>query len=347
MDPDARLDAYDFLLPPAAIAQVPPASRRESRLFVLSRKQDATIHAVFHQLPRWLRAGDLLVLNDTRVIAARIELFRSTGGRVRGLLLEPARVGKVRVLLEGRGRLRVGDRLQTAAGEAVDLETDLGAGTWEIRLDAAAASSLDTRGRMPLPPYIEREDGEDPRDGLDRERYQTVFAATAGAVAAPTAGLHFDSALLESLASLGVETARVTLHVGLGTFQPVRVVDLTEHRMHAEAFSVSAATVAAIRATRARKGRVIAVGTTAVRSLETWACRGEPDELAGETDLFIRPGFEFRAVDGMITNFHLPKSTLLVLVAAFVGRKRILEAYAEAIASGYRFFSYGDAMLIL
>jgi S-adenosylmethionine:tRNA ribosyltransferase-isomerase len=344
VDPDHSLSSYDFALPASAIAQEPPAERGASRLFVLSRQGDGAKHSTFDRLGDELREGDLLVVNDTRVLAARIVLRRATGGRVRGLLLEAPRDDSVRAMLEGRGRLATGDRL-TFEGGAVELAADLGGGIWELRSDAATLAALLASGRMPLPPYIERGD-EDVRDDLDRTRYQTVFAANPGAVAAPTAGLHFDPGHLARLEAKGIGSARVTLHVGLGTFLPVRVEDLAGHRMHAETFFVPAETIAAIRATRERRGRVISVGTTVVRTLETWSLRGEPATLQGETDLFIRPGFEFRVVDALLTNFHLPKSTLLVLVAAFTSRERILTAYAEAVGRGYRFFSYGDAMFI-
>lgn len=345
---DSLLSDFDFELPEDSIAQSPPIERGASRLLVLPRREGAIEHRSFRDLPSLLRPNDLLVFNDTKVIPARIELRRATGGRVRGLLLDPPRAGSFRSLLEGKGRLQVGDVLSTPAGLPVRLLERLGGGAWRLEVEQAAALEILERGRMPLPPYIARADGEDPRDALDRERYQTVFAREPGAVAAPTAGLHFDEALLERLREFGVERAFTTLHVGLGTFQPVRVEVLAEHVMHFERYEVPRATTESIARARTRGGRVIAVGTTVVRSLESWACAGSPPEIVGDTNLFIRPGtgFEFRVVDAMITNFHLPKSTLLMLVSTFAGRERILAAYQEAVALGYRFFSYGDAMFI-
>lgn len=345
---DQNLSDFDFQLPEDLIAQTPPVERGASRLMVLPRHEGALAHRTFRELPSLLRAGDLLVFNDTKVIPARIELRRATGGRVRGLLLDPPCAPSFRSLLAGKGRLQVGDVLSTPAGLPVRLLERLGGGAWRLAVDAEAAQEILDRGRMPLPPYIARADGEDPRDALDRERYQTVFAREPGAVAAPTAGLHFDDAMLANLAALGVERAFTTLHVGLGTFQPVRVDALAEHVMHFERYEVPRATTESVARTRERGGRVIAVGTTVVRSLESWAAAGSPPESVGDTNLFIRPGtgFEFRVVDAMITNFHLPKSTLLMLVSTFAGRERILAAYREAVRLGYRFFSYGDAMFI-
>ncbi len=346
LNPDDQLSNYDFALPLELIAQEPAAERGASRLFVLPREGGEGEHLQFAAIDRFLEPGDLLVVNDTKVLPARIEMRRATGGRVRGLLLEIPRESGFLVMLDGKGRLRPKDQLATPQGKAIELVSTEGGGVWQARGDAAACEELLASGRMPLPPYIDREATADARDALDRERYQTVFAREAGAVAAPTAGLHFDSAHLARLVAAGIQLARVTLHVGLGTFLPVRVDDLGRHVMHRERFSIGREAVDAIRATRTRGGRVIAVGTTAVRTLETWSKSGEPDELQGETDLFIRPGFQFRVVDGLLTNFHLPKSTLLVLVAAIVGRERVLRAYAEAVSRRYRFFSYGDAMLI-
>ncbi len=344
-DPDS-LSSYDFELPPERIAQEPAAERTASRLLVLPRRVGDFVHARFTDLPGLLRRGDLIVFNDTRVIPARIELRRATGGKVRGLLLGAPRGPVATMLLEGKGRLAEGDVLTTPAGATVTLKQHAGGGRWDASLSADAAADLLATGRMPLPPYIRRDVAADPRDTLDHERYQTVFAREDGAVAAPTAGLHFDSAMLDAIGRAGVATARVTLHVGLGTFLPVRTDDLREHVMHAEHVRVPAATTQAVREARSRSGRVIAVGTTVVRALESWSLRGEPDEFEGATDLFIRPGFEFRVAGAMLTNFHLPKSTLLVLVAAFAGRERVLDAYAAAVAEKYRFFSYGDAMWI-
>ncbi len=341
------LDAYSFELPRDRIAQEPAAERSASRLMVLPRGSGALDHASFSALPGLLRAGDLLVLNDTRVIPARVVLRRASGGRVSGLLLQVPSAPRFLAMLEGRGRLRAGDRLIVEGAGEVQLVEALGEGTWCVEaIDLRVRGALLAHGRMPLPPYIKREKEGDGRDALDRERYQTVFAREEGAVAAPTAGLHFTTELLERIRAGGVSVATVTLHVGAGTFLPVRAANLADHRMHPERFHVPTATVQAVDLARRRGGRVIAVGTTVVRTLESAAASGRLEPGAGETELFIRPPFSFRVVDAMITNFHLPESTLLMLVAAFVGRERLLDAYREAVERGYRFFSYGDAMLI-
>ncbi len=337
-----RLSDFRFELPRELIAQQPLPERSASRLLCLPAAggpQDR----LFRDLPELLRPGDLLVMNDTRVIPARLYGRKETGGRVELLLervldaqhaLAHVRASKspkpgTRLLLEGGARLRV-----------VGREDDL----FRIELEAGAEDFMqlaERQGHMPLPPYIERADGE-----ADRERYQTVYARRPGAVAAPTAGLHFDQALLGQLAAMGVETTTVTLHVGAGTFQPVRVEDIAEHRMHAERVEVSEDTVAAVQACRARGGRVVAVGTTSVRSLEAASQSGELAPFRGDTRLFITPGYRFRSVDALITNFHLPESTLLMLVCAFGGYRRVMAAYRHAVALRYRFFSYGDAMWI-
>lgn len=345
LDPD-RLAAYDFALPPEAIAQEPAADRAQSRLMVLPRRVGAIEHSVFSRIGERLRPGDLLVLNDTRVIPARIDLRRATGGAVRGLLLGVPAGGAVAALLESRGRLSEGDVLATAGGDAIRLAAALGRGEWRLEAEPAALEGLLAAGRMPLPPYIERGRDRDDRDALDAERYQTVFARAAGAIAAPTAGLHFTPELLARLEAQGVARTFVTLHVGLGTFQPVRADDLAAHRMHSERYEVTDAAAAAIADARRRGGRIVAVGTTVARTLETAGRSGAVEAGSGATDLFIRPPFEFRILDALVTNFHLPKSTLLCLVAAFAGRERVLAAYEEAVAHRYRFFSYGDAMLI-
>ena len=248
------------------------------------------------------------------------------------------------MMLEGRGRLAEGDRLLFGAGAFERLEESLGQGRWRVHCDQS--QQLLATGRMPLPPYIRRTRGQDERDGADRERYQTVFAQYPGAVAAPTAGLHFSPELLRELDERQVDTAKLTLHVGPGTFQPVREQDLLLHRMHSEHFRIPETTVAAIDQTRSRGGRVIAVGTTVVRALEAVAQGNAVVAGSGETAIFIRPPYRFRIIDGLLTNFHLPESTLLMLVSAFAGRAAVLRAYSEAVAERYRFYSYGDAMLI-
>lgn len=333
---------FTFELPPELIAQHPLANRSASRLLCLDGAGGGLSDRQFTDLPALLRAGDLLVLNDTRVIPARMFGAKESGGKVEMLLervegprealchlrtSKPARAGAV-LNLEGGLAARVTDRVGSL---------------YRLRFDRDLMPALEAHGHMPLPPYIRRQD-----EAEDRERYQTVYASTPGAVAAPTAGLHFDPELLQRIADRGVERCSVTLHVGAGTFQPVRTEDIRQHAMHAEYLEVPPAACDAVARTRARGGRVVAVGTTVVRSLET-AASAAGDDLApfsGLSDLFIYPGFEFRVVDAMVTNFHLPESTLLMLVSAFAGREPVLAAYRHAVSCRYRFFSYGDAMFI-
>jgi S-adenosylmethionine:tRNA ribosyltransferase-isomerase len=339
---------FDFELPPGLIADRPAEPRDAARLLVCEQATGQVRHGTFRDLPAFLRPADLLVLNDTRVRPWRLWGRRATGGRVECLILE-LRADRGVGFLRPAARLRIGEVLAMEDGalELVPVR-ELGGGRFEVELRAEGPveAVLERCGRAPLPPYIARDGREDP--GADREQYQTVFARAPGAVAAPTAGLHFTGALLAEIAAQGVETAWVTLHVGEGTFAPVRVERVEDHRMHAEAYELPAATSAAVARARQRGGRVIAVGTTSCRTLETCAtgarlvCAG-----TGSSDLFLYPGREFQVVDGLITNFHLPRSTLLMLVAAFVGRERILTVYREAVARGYRFYSYGDAMLIV
>ncbi|MBX3444818.1 MAG: tRNA preQ1(34) S-adenosylmethionine ribosyltransferase-isomerase QueA [Planctomyces sp.] len=349
--PEDRLSAYDYQLPPELIAQVPADRRDASRLMVVRPRTAAIEHRRFPEFPRELRPGDLLVLNDTRVIPARLVGRRqSTGGRWEGLYLGQTAAGdEWRLIGRTRGRLLPGERLAIPDPQgAAELELELIAvsdeGEWTARCltPGATLDVLARFGRVPLPPYIER-DAERP---LDAERYQTTYAARPGAVAAPTAGLHLTPELIAQCRDQGVGIAAVTLHVGIGTFRPVTVEDLSQHVMHAEWAEVSAEAAEAVRRTRACGGRVIAVGTTSVRTLETAARDGEVRAWSGETDIFLRPPCRFRAVDALLTNFHLPKSTLLMLVSALAGRELILRAYSEAIEQRYRFFSYGDAMLI-
>lgn len=340
--PMKRTD-FHFDLPDHLIARYPTPQRSGSRLLVLDRHSGQLSDRHFTDLPTFLRPGDLLVFNNTRVIPARLFGQKETGGKVEILVeritghdtcLAHVRASKSpkpgsRILVEGGGELRMEGR----AGDLFRLKRETGGALLEL---------LETRGHMPLPPYIDRAD-----ESLDQNRYQTVYAQTPGAVAAPTAGLHFDEALLEQLRSQGIETAFVTLHVGAGTFQPVRADDIREHQMHSEWLEVSAATVARIIATKAQGGRVFAVGTTSVRCLETAAQSGALQPFQGDTRIFIYPGYRFRVIDGLITNFHLPESTLIMLVSALAGRDNVLNAYRHAVAQHYRFFSYGDAMLIL
>jgi len=331
---------FHYDLPPELIAQEPAATRSASRLLTLDGVSGALRDLSFTDLPSLLAPGDLLVLNDTRVLPARVYGRKPTGGAVE-VLLERV-LGPRRFVAQARSSkgFRTGQRVElpgAACAVALARHGDL----IEFELDRDVAGYFETHGAMPLPPYITRTATE-----RDRERYQTVFARAPGAVAAPTAGLHFDAVMLERLRAQGVMTAALTLHVGAGTFQPVRADDLRQHRMHAEVIDVPQSLVDAVAATRRRGGRVVAVGTTVVRALESAAQSGTLQPMAGETDIFILPGFRFRVVDALLTNFHLPESTLLMLVAAFAGRERVLAAYAHAVRARYRFFSYGDAMFI-
>jgi S-adenosylmethionine:tRNA ribosyltransferase-isomerase len=337
-----RLDDFDYQLPPELIAQQPAAQRSGSRLLWLDGRSGRFEDRQFADLLDLVQPGDLLVLNDTRVIKARVRGSKSTGGRLEVLV---ERIVDDRVALaqiRASKSPRSGSRLRLA-GDVEATVLDREGEFFRIEFDAATdiVAYLEQHGEVPLPPYIDH--GADEHDAA---RYQTVYARHPGAVAAPTAGLHFDDALLGALQARSVGVAFVTLHVGAGTFQPVRATDVREHRMHSERYHVPVETVEAIRATRASNGRVIAVGTTSLRALEAAGADGEPRPGYGDTNLFIVPGYRFRVVDRLITNFHLPKSTLLMLVSAFAGIENIRRAYAHAIAAGYRFFSYGDAMLI-
>jgi len=332
---------FDFDLPPGLIAQHPAAERSASRL--LDGRAAHAVDRAFRELPGLLRRGDLLVFNDTKVIKARLFGRKPSGGAVEVLVERVLPPFEVWAHVRASKAPRAGGTLRLA--DAFDAEV-LGRGgpggaLYRLRLPAEPLALLDLHGHVPLPPYITHADDAD-----DAARYQSVFAARPGAVAAPTASLHFDAPLLAALAKRGVATAGVTLHVGAGTFQPVRVQRLAEHRMHSEWFEVGAATVAAIEATRAAGGRIVAVGTTTVRSLESAARSGMLKPSVGETDIFITPGFEFRVVDLLLTNFHLPRSTLLMLVSAFAGHGHAMALYHHAIDARYRFFSYGDAMLL-
>jgi S-adenosylmethionine:tRNA ribosyltransferase-isomerase len=348
-----KLSDFDYELPPGRIAQRPLSRRDDSRLLVMDRASGASAHRRFEDLPELLDPGDLLVLNDTRVLAARLHGAKPSGGRVEALLLE--RVGGADSAPEWRCLLRASRT--PGPGGRVEFGRELSAEVlargqehWTLRFespDGNPAAAIERVGRLPLPPYIEREAGGDSLDEEDRERYQTVYAKRPGAVAAPTAGLHFSPRLLRRLADRGVQTTLVTLHVGPGTFQPVRVEVVEEHRMHDESYALPESAADAIARTRREGGRVVAVGTTVVRTLEHRArADGTVEPGAGRCGLFIYPGFEFRVVDALITNFHLPRSTLLMLVSAFAGREAVLDAYAEAIREGYRFYSYGDAMMV-
>jgi len=333
-----KLSDFDFDLPKSLIAQFPCEKRTESKLLVAG---DDIIDATFSELGVFLHPNDLLVLNDTRVIPARLFGHKESGGKVEILIerllsdtqalamIKASRAPKIGsfVILENEQRAEIIDKFS-------GLYTLSFAGT-------AILDILNEVGHVPLPPYIERSDKKE-----DLSRYQTVYAQNDGAVAAPTAGLHFDNALLDKLQKQGIEHTFVTLHVGAGTFQPIKVENIKEHQMHSEVYQVGAETVEKIKQTRAKGGRIVAVGTTAVRTLESMALKGGVAETQGDTDIFIYPGFEFKLVDVMITNFHLPKSSLLILASAFISREKIFDIYDHAIENKYRFFSYGDAMLL-
>lgn len=328
---------FDYALPEELIAQHPAAERTASRLLHLDARSGALEDLRFIELPRLIGPHDLLVLNDTRVVKARLFGRKQTGGKVEVFVERILSDYEALALMRSGHRPHPGYALTVGENVRVDVlgyEEEL----YRLRFSEPVAEVLERDGNVPLPPYIRHLP-----DRKDAERYQTVFAEKPGAVAAPTAGLHFDRAMLQGLSAQGTHISHITLHVGAGTFRPVRGENLESHRMHSERYEVPGETAKAIEAARARKGRVLAVGTTVLRALETWAKTGEP---AGETDLFIYPGFSFRVVDRLLTNFHLPKSSLLMLVAAFAGLENIRRAYAHAIAERYRFFSYGDAMLI-
>ena len=337
------IDDFDFDLPSALIAQQPTPERTASRLLELA---DGGLHdRRFSELPQLVDAGDLLVFNDTRVIRARLFGHKESGGQIEVLIERIIDARHALAQIRASKSPKPGSRIVLEDAIALNVCGRSGKHDEFFALELAGPGDLWTlierHGRLPLPPYITHAAGSD-----DEARYQTVFARQPGAVAAPTAGLHFDDALLGQLAARSVEVAWLTLHVGAGTFQPVRVHAVAEHRMHAERFEIAPATIAAIARTRARAGKVIAVGTTSLRALEAAAQGGELRAGAAETDIFITPGYRFQVVDRLITNFHLPKSTLLMLVSAFAGLDAIRSAYAHAIRHGYRFFSYGDAMLL-
>jgi len=339
-----RVSGFDYELPEELIAQTPVEPRDAARLLVVHRDTGRMEHRVFRDLPQYLRAGDVLVLNDTRVMPARLfGVKASTGGRVEVMLLQRRGPDTWEALVRPGRRLPVGTQIVFGEGQLSAHVIDrTEAGGRVLRF--VPADDLDERlrelGQVPLPPYI--------RAPLaDPERYQTVYARDAGSAAAPTAGLHFTTELLERLERMGVEVVHLTLHVGLGTFRPVQVERVEEHRMHAEYFSVPEATAEAVNAAKREGRRVVAVGTTVARTLEASAADGQVRGGDGWTDLFIYPGYRWKIVDALITNFHLPRSTLLMLVSAFLGRERTLAAYQEAVRQRYRFYSLGDAMLIL
>lgn len=333
---------FSFELPEELIAQYPLDERSASRLLALDKHTGNYQDRMFIDLPDLLRSGDLLVFNDTRVIPARLFGQKASGGRVEVLVERVLPEHSVLAHVRASKSPKPGSMIHLEQGHDVTVRERQGdLFVLDFVEHINVVELLDKIGHMPLPPYIERIDTE-----ADHERYQTVYARNAGAVAAPTAGLHFDDAMLQRLKDMGVESAWVTLHVGAGTFQPVRVDNIHEHVMHKEYLEVSAETLAKVGATRAAGGRVIAVGTTSVRALESAARMGDDSGFCGDTDIFIFPGYEFQLVDALVTNFHLPESTLLMLVSALAGREAILAAYQHAIDARYRFFSYGDAMFI-
>ncbi|HUB24239.1 MAG TPA: tRNA preQ1(34) S-adenosylmethionine ribosyltransferase-isomerase QueA [Tepidisphaeraceae bacterium] len=338
-------DELDFELPQELIAQEPAARREASRL--LHFRGGVIEHRNFVDLPGLLRRGDLLVFNDTKVLPARFMLRKRTGGRIEGLFLNQIDAGRWRVMLKNLGRYRGELVFEAAENLRVRAVRVLGDGQYEIEVGAEepAESVLSRIGRMPLPPYIRRAAGADPHDEEDRRRYQTVYARQAGSVAAPTAGLHFTPEIMAALEAAGVQTAFVTLHVGLGTFKPITADKLDGHVMHSEHFEITAEAAEILNRAEIERRRIIAVGTTSARVLESHPA-GEPwRELRGETDIFIYPPYSWRRVSGLVSNFHLPRSTLIALVAALIGLEEQRRVYAEAISHRYRFFSYGDAML--
>ncbi|OAI51726.1 S-adenosylmethionine:tRNA ribosyltransferase-isomerase [Planctomyces sp. SCGC AG-212-M04] len=345
-----RLSAYDYPLPEDLIAHLPADRRDASRLMTLAPQTGEMAHRRFTDLPDLLHPGDLLVLNDTRVLPAKLVGIReSTGGRWEGLFLGLTSDGLWDLIAKTRGSIQSGETIAIKSDDAsqvlqLELIRRTDSGGWHMK-PLAPGSHLDLLamfGEMPLPPYIDR----DHALAIDRDRYQTTYSRVPGAVAAPTAGLHFTPEIFQRCEERGIKRAFVTLHVGIGTFRPVSVENLAEHQMHSEWAELPQVTVDAIRATKDRGGRIIAVGTTSVRTLESAASAGGLRPWSGETSIFIRPPYEFRVIDGLVTNFHLPKSTLLMLVSALAGRDNVLRAYETAVRERYRFFSYGDAMLI-
>ena len=348
-----KIDELDYYLPDELIAQRPSEVRGGSRMLVLDRRSGEFSDRMFADIEDMLRPGDCLVVNDTKVLAARFFAHRASGAALEGLFLNTVGDKRWNVMLKNSRKIKLAERIYLYGRTGGDYVTALAAekladGTFiiEIESDESAEQVLDAVGYAPLPPYIKRPGGgSDPE--FDRQRYQTVFADRNGAVAAPTAGLHFTSQMLDRLQSKGVHYARVTLHVGAGTFKPVTAENVEDHDIHSERYCVDKNAAAVINETKSKGGRIIAVGTTSVRTLETAAANGEVVPGSGDTRLFITPGFEFQIVDAIITNFHLPKSTLLALIGAFAGLDNVMTAYRHAVEQRYRFFSYGDAMFIV
>jgi len=357
MNPAFSLKDLNYDLPERLIAQEPSPRREDARLLVVDRRTSQIHDFGVAQLPELLAPGDLLVVNNTKVLPARFLAHRQSGGQVPGLFVREECESEWIVMLRGSRRLSIGDVVTAEGPDAenvgLELTESLGDGQWRVSVHAAGTAEqvLDRIGRAPLPPYIKRNQEVDARDSEDRQRYQTVYADKAGAVAAPTAGLHMTQDLMTRIRAGGIEVAEVTLHVGLGTFKPIQAESIQDHVMHTETFDLPEATAASVNACKQRDGRVVAVGTTSVRVLESVARHAadlpEVASSTGATDLFIYPPYRFRIVDALITNFHLPKSTLLALVMAFGGVDLIKRAYRAAVDRRYRFYSYGDAMLII
>ncbi|MHC4842498.1 MAG: tRNA preQ1(34) S-adenosylmethionine ribosyltransferase-isomerase QueA [Planctomycetota bacterium] len=348
-----KTEELNYELPSELIAQKPVKHRSQSRLLVLMRAEGKLIDSHFSEIGRFLKEGDCLVLNDTKVLQGRFFAQRKTGGRLEGLFLSENQSGLWEVLFKGAGKVKEGEEILIKNRQGEDycravIESKLGQGMVVLQVEAKSGSEkvLEVIGFPPLPPYIKR-DRDLETAKKDRQRYQTVYARQPGAVAAPTAGLHFTEELIDSLKKKGVIFANITLHVGLGTFRPVTTDKLEEHRMHSELYSINEKDAEKINSAKQQGGRIISVGTTSVRALESSVKSGKVKAFERETRLFITPGYEFKVVDGMVTNFHLPKSTLLALVGAFAGVEQILQAYQYAVEQQYRFYSYGDAMLIL
>ena len=344
------LDQFDYELPPERIAQYPATERDTSRLLVVRRGRETLEDRTFHDLPDLLNPGDVIVVNDTRVIPARVRGRKPTGGALEILLVERLAgegegIGETWSCLARSSKIpAAGTRVELDGGSVADLLPGSEKGSWRIRFGPGedVPRLLDRIGEMPLPHYIGR-----PDEAIDRERYQTIFSSRDGAVAAPTAGLHFSDRLCAKLDDRGVKIVAVTLHVGPGTFTPIRCADVRDHIMGRESFSVGPVVVEAVQNARRAGKKVVAVGTTSVRALESASRDGSVKSMSGTTDLYIRPGHDFVSVDAMVTNFHLPKSSLFVMIAAFINRQRVIEIYEHALDNGYRFYSYGDAMIIL
>jgi S-adenosylmethionine:tRNA ribosyltransferase-isomerase len=348
-----KTEELDYYLPQELVAQQPAKNRSQSRLLVLERQNGSLTDTRFDKIGEFLRKGDCLVLNDTKVLAARFFAKRQTGGSLEGLFLNQQDKGLWEIMLKGLGKVKTGEyiRLKDIKGddfcraEVIEKKAE-GKCLMKIETEEPAQKTLEKIGFPPLPPYIRR-DTDLRQAARDRQRYQTVYARNLGAVAAPTAGLHFTKKLMATLKTRGVEFAYVTLAVGEGTFKPVTAETLEEHQIHEEQFSINKKNAELINRVKKTGGRIIAVGTTSVRVLETAGAQGQLPAITGSTRLFIKPGYKFRMVDGMVTNFHLPKSTLLALVGAFAGLDTVFAAYRHAIEKHYRFYSYGDAMLII